>query len=92
VTPVVFVHPAGEERREQFILLHPVVEGVDHPGKGVSSPGPFVKSRGRGHGGQISGELFADTCCSISSTKIRVLGFVQADWWQAQEARTRRAQ
>ena len=34
------MHTTGEERREQLVVLDPVVERVDHPIEGIASTGP----------------------------------------------------
>ena len=46
MTTVILMNSAGEKRGEQVILFDAVVEGVDHPGEGIVSSGPFVKRRG----------------------------------------------
>jgi len=55
MTTVVLVDPTRKERREQLVLLHPVVEGIDHPGKGVAPSSPFIERRRGCHSGRIVG-------------------------------------
>ena len=46
---MLLVHAAREEGGQQLVLLHPVVESVDHAIEGVASSGPFVQRRIVGH-------------------------------------------
>ena len=45
VGAVLLVHPAGEERRQQLVLLDPVVERVDQPSERTRATGPLDQGR-----------------------------------------------
>ena len=49
VAPVLFMHAAREEWREQLILLDPVVERVDHRVERLASACPLIQRRMIGH-------------------------------------------
>jgi hypothetical protein len=42
VLAVLFADSAGEERAEQIVLLHAVVEATDHARDGRAASGPLV--------------------------------------------------
>ena len=43
--PMTLGHTAGEQRRQQLVLLDPVVEGVDQPPEGSLPAGPLEQRR-----------------------------------------------
>jgi arabinofuranan 3-O-arabinosyltransferase len=51
---VVLMDPTRKEGSKQFVLFHPVVEGIDHSGEGVTAAGPFIERRRSGHWGKNS--------------------------------------
>jgi DNA-binding PadR family transcriptional regulator len=60
IAAVLCVHAAREERREQLILLDPVVERVDHRIKRIASARPLVQRRMIAHRANVPREEHRD--------------------------------
>ena len=45
VLPVLPADPSGEQRRQQLVLLHPVVESLDQALECLAAAGPLVQRR-----------------------------------------------
>src|SRR5205823_1215091 len=54
IATMLLVDTAGEKRRQQLVLLDPVVERVDHPIKRIPSTGPLIQRRRVTHGRNVA--------------------------------------